>query len=113
MRKTLFFLAASAATLAYAQPQPNMDVCKLMSREEMRMCLVSKPGADARGAYCDQVSQAEIEKCLAEPPRDEAPASGGATYDPRNEPKPATSGSPPERAPRSPKADAPPAGTKE
>jgi len=35
-----------------------------MSREDMRMCQVNKPGADARSPLCDQVSSHLIESCL-------------------------------------------------
>jgi len=38
--------------------------CDFMSREDMRMCQVNKPGADARSPLCDQVSSHLIESCL-------------------------------------------------
>ena len=80
MRKALISLLAFSATTVGAQPQPNIDVCKLMSVEEMQLCQATRPGdpTGARSARCDELSREAVQKCLDER-RDESSASGGTT----------------------------------
>src|SRR5262245_49654407 len=92
MRKVLFSLIALAAATAAAQtrPEAGVDVCKLMSREEMQACQSTKQGdvSGARSAYCDQVSQERVAKCLEQPAAaEDGSASSGATA-PRPDEKP-------------------------
>jgi hypothetical protein len=84
MRNALFSLIAFAAMTVAAQPrpEPNLDACKLMSREEMQVCTITKAGdaTGARSARCDELPQNVIEQCLEQARTDQAaPASGGAT----------------------------------
>ena len=92
MRKTLFSLIALSATTVAAQPQPNVDVCKLMSVEEMQVCKTTGPGdsTGARGAYCDQITPERIDQCLEQARTAELDsASSGATAPrPEEEEKP-------------------------
>ena len=99
MRKTLFSLIALAATSVTAQPEPNLDACKLMSREEMQVCTITKPGdaTGARSVRCDELSQSVIERCLEQARADQsAPASGGATA-PQPQPAGPSKEAPPEK----------------
>ena len=81
MRKALFSMLALAATGVCAQPQPNLDPCKLMSQEEMLLCVNTRPGdaSGARHARCDELSRETMQKCLDQPPREETSASGGTS----------------------------------
>ena len=66
------------------QPAPS-KVCDLMSPEEMRMCLVNKPGADVRSTYCDKVSRNEIRSCLKQ--RESAGSGASSESEERKEAK--------------------------
>jgi hypothetical protein len=61
----------SSASAAPSDSQP----CDLMSPEEMRECLATKPHKPGRSAYCDQVSKSRIESCLQQ----RSAASGAST----------------------------------
>ena len=93
LKPVVFAVTAGFSIAAFCQPtqpqaqkeQPVMSSasagagasqrCDVMSREDMRMCQVNKPGADVRSPLCDQVSSRLIESCLQQPQS----ASSGAS----------------------------------
>ena len=82
MRNTLISLVSFSATTVAAQPQPSVDVCKLMSVEEMQVCSSTRPGdaSGARSVYCDQLSAERIAQCVEQAKAGETgSASAGGT----------------------------------
>ena len=69
-------LALFAYNRLLGRPTPPVD----SYREDMRMCLVNKPGADVRSVLCDQISSSAIESCLQQPES----ASSGASSEPKD-----------------------------
>jgi|SRR5688572_7562258 len=95
---------AALAQTSERSEQWARSVCDMMSQEEMRVCLITKPGdaTGARGARCDELAQHQIEMCLEQAGRDASPASAGATSAPQGAPK----------SERTPEKAAPPEGKK-
>ena len=54
------------------------SVCDMLSPEEMRVCLATKPGdaTGVRSSRCDEIAQHQMEMCLQQNP---GGASSGAT----------------------------------
>ena len=86
MLKSLVIAAlATVGGMAVAQTSERPErwatsVCDLMTQEEMRVCLATKPGdaTGARGTRCDEIAQHQIEMCLQQ---SQGNASAGATAD--------------------------------
>jgi hypothetical protein len=81
---------AALAQTGERSEQWARGVCDMMSQEEMRVCLITKPGdsTGARGPRCDELAQHQIEMCVEQAGRDASPASAGATsVPPRPEPE--------------------------
>ena len=84
---------ASASGVAVAQTSDRPErwatsVCDLMTPEEMRVCLATKPGdtTGARGPRCDEIAQHQIEMCLQQGEKS-GQASSGATRETSRESK--------------------------
>ena len=77
-------LAALAGTaLAQNTERPEWwasSVCDLMTPQEMRLCLATRPGdvSGIRSSRCDEIAQHQMEMCLQQ---SQGNASAGATSD--------------------------------
>ena len=84
LASTMFLAVGGVAAAEQQQPQTERPSCELMSREEMQLCLNTKPGdvSGARSVRCDQLPRRTLEACLREKPESEttppATASTGA-----------------------------------
>ena len=67
---TALLAVAGVAAAQQQPPQTERQTCDLMSREEMQLCLNTKPGdvSGARSVRCDQLARSTIEACLKEKP---------------------------------------------
>jgi hypothetical protein len=81
---TMFLAVGGVAAAEREQPRAERQSCELMSREEMQLCLNTKPGdvSGARSVRCDELPRRTIESCVREKPESEtappATASTGA-----------------------------------
>jgi hypothetical protein len=84
LASTMLLAVGGVAAAEPQQPQTERQSCELMSREEMQLCLNTKPGdvSGARSVRCDELPRRTIESCVREKPESEtappATASTGA-----------------------------------
>jgi hypothetical protein len=81
--KFIFLAALGGTAMAQTTERPERwatSVCDMMSPEEMRVCLATKPGdaTGVRGTRCDEIAQHQIEMCLQQAEKS-GQASSGAT----------------------------------